>query len=385
MKLTDRQLASGASLTDLLHIVIPSDKSQNPNGSSYKIEMGTYASLFSTPTYWINGSSGLYSLKANNNSGLNAIGNYSIAEGYNTHANGDYSHAEGRQTTALGVSSHAGGSGTTANGYASFIHGNNSVVNGNYSIVLGRNLTGNTADTTYVDNLNIRTVPIGTPINNLGIDVNGRVVAGTSTDLHVTGMTFNTGNYNLSVQRNDGVTFTQSLGILASDMNVTGGTYNSSTGIATFTNNSGGTFQVTGFVTGMTDTYTTGGTYNQTTGIATFTNNLGGTFQVTGFLTPNKQKIITTSYSLLSDDNDYTIIINNGSNPINITIPSGLPYAINIGFIQQGTGDVTFITSGTTIKTPLVGAFKIKGENYNAYLEQVASSNVYHLLGNLKV
>lgn len=281
MKLTDRQLASGASLTDLLHIVIPSDKSQNPNGSSYKIEMGTYASLFSTPTYWINGSSGLYSLKANNNSGLNAIGNYSIAEGYNTHANGDYSHAEGRQTTALGPSSHAGGSGTTANGIASFIHGNNSVVNGNYSIVLGRNITGATADTTYVDNLNIKTVPIGTPINNLGIDVNGRVVA--------------------------------------------------------------------------------------------------------GLLTPNKQKIITTDYTILSDDNNYTIIINNGSNPINITIPSGLPYAINIGFIQQGTGDVTFITSGTTIKTPLVGAFKIKGENYNAYLEQVASSNVYHLLGNLKV
>ena len=45
-------------------------------------------------------------------------------------------------------------------------------------------------------------------------------------------------------------------------MVVTGGTYNPSTGIATFTNNSGGTFNVNGFLTGMTDTYVTGLTYS---------------------------------------------------------------------------------------------------------------------------
>jgi len=79
-------------------------------------------------------------------------------------------------------------------------------------------------------------------------------------DIYISGMSFNNGNYDLILNRNDGVNFTQNLGILASDMTVTGGTYNVNTGIVTFTNNSGGTFNVTGFTSGMTDSYTTGAT-----------------------------------------------------------------------------------------------------------------------------
>ena len=52
-------------------------------------------------------------------------------------------------------------------------------------------------------------------------------------------------------------------GISTQDTFVTGGTYSS--GTATFTNNTGGTFNVSGFLTGMTDTYTTGFTYNNNT------------------------------------------------------------------------------------------------------------------------
>ena len=47
------------------------------------------------------------------------------------------------------------------------------------------------------------------------------------------------------------------------DIRVTGGTY--AAGTATFTNNTGGTFTVSGFLTGMTDTYTTGFTYSNNT------------------------------------------------------------------------------------------------------------------------
>ena len=68
------------------------------------------------------------------------------------------------------------------------------------------------------------------------------------------------------------------------DVFVTGGTYSSGTAI--FTNNTGGTFSVTGFLIsggGGTDVYVTGGTYSS--GTAIFTNNTGGTFNVTGFLT----------------------------------------------------------------------------------------------------
>lgn len=74
----------------------------------------------------------------------------------------------------------------------------------------------------------------------------------TSDDIYTTGLTFNVGNYDLTINKNDGTSYTQSLSILATDMTVTGGTYNPNNGTATFTNNSGGTFNVTGFLTGET-------------------------------------------------------------------------------------------------------------------------------------
>ena len=99
----------------------------------------------------------------------------------------------------------------------------------------------------------------------------------------VTGSTINNATYDLTLTRNDGVTIVTNLGILATDVKVTGGTYNPTSGVVTFTNTTGGTFNVTGFSTGMTDTFVTGGTYS--TGTATFTRSNGATFNVTGFNT----------------------------------------------------------------------------------------------------
>ena len=65
-------------------------------------------------------------------------------------------------------------------------------------------------------------------------------------------------------------------GVLTQDTFVTGGTYNN--GTAVFTNNTGGTFNVTGFYAGATDVFVTGATYNNNT--FTFTNNTGSTFDV---------------------------------------------------------------------------------------------------------
>jgi hypothetical protein len=105
------------------------------------------------------------------------------------------------------------------------------------------------------------------------------------------------------------------------DIYVTGGTYDYTSGIATFVNNTGGTFTINGFNVGgsgtftggtvvggadflagltsttittnsisattyynlPTDVFVTGATYDS--GTATFTNNTGGTFSVTGFST----------------------------------------------------------------------------------------------------
>jgi hypothetical protein len=85
----------------------------------------------------------------------------------------------------------------------------------------------------------------------------------------VTNLDFNQSNYNLTIERPSG-NDTVSLSILSTDMTVTGGTYYPLTGIVTFRNNSGGTFDVTGFAQNYTDIYTTGFTYNPNTGLIQF-------------------------------------------------------------------------------------------------------------------
>ena len=98
----------------------------------------------------------------------------------------------------------------------------------------------------------------GTNGVTIGISGDSIVIAstggGSGTDYYTTGLTFNQGTYDLTVNVNDGNDYTVGLGILSGDMTITGGTYNPATGIATFTNNSGGTFGVSGFLVGYTDT-----------------------------------------------------------------------------------------------------------------------------------
>lgn len=186
--------------------------------------------------YWTSGSTGTSSIRANNSSGLDATGDYAVAEGYqtlasgnsshaegfqtqangqfahaegyDTRANGDWSHAEGAFTIASGIYAHAEGGNTLASsaythaeghyteatGYAAHAGGWRSVASGNFSfahgdtskaaaegtVVLGKNITGTTANTTYVDRLNIKTIGSSSPIINLGIDSSGNVVTGTT-------------------------------------------------------------------------------------------------------------------------------------------------------------------------------------------------------------
>jgi len=103
--------------------------------------------------------------------------------------------------------------------------------------------------------------------------------------------------------------------------------------------------------------------------------------------TTNLQKTISGStYTLTDSDDNYTLIVNNGSTPITITVPTGLKEAFNVGFIQRGTADVTFVAGGgVTINTPISGAYKIKGQNYNAHLEQYGVLPELFLIGNLKI
>jgi len=173
--LTSRTLATGATLNDLIHIVITGDTSQSPSGSSYKATLSQLVPLFGgSPDVYITGgtavSSGgtltftnstggtftvsglttpftggsgncITSFYTNNiyacldeitvhnrvqstgsdaqstlsfafGSGVKALSNYSHAEGTLTIASGTTSHAEGTNTKSFGTSSHSEGTST---------------------------------------------------------------------------------------------------------------------------------------------------------------------------------------------------------------------------------------------------------------------------------
>ena len=116
----------------------------------------------------------------------------------------------------------------------SFVLSQNSVITANNSIILGGYSINATSDNTaYVPNLNIDTTP-----------QNDNVLTQILVRDNSTG----------DIKYKDVSSFT--------DLNVTGGTYDINTGVVTFTNNEGNTFDVGGFTSGMTDSFTTGATLN---------------------------------------------------------------------------------------------------------------------------
>lgn len=147
--------------------------------------------------------------------------------------------------------------------------------------------------------------------------------------------------------------------------------------------NSGTNVTITGSGTNATPyvVNSTNTTYTAGNGI-----NLTGTV----FSLDNLQKVITyptdfsgTNYTLTNADNNYEIIIDNGATAVTITVPSGLTSKIGVGFTQKGSGNVTYITSGTTINNPI--GLKIKGQYYQTFLSQELSTNNYFLGGNTKL
>jgi hypothetical protein len=131
------------------------------------------------------------------------------------------------------------------------------------------------------------------------------------------------------------------------DVFVTGGTY--SNGTAIFTNNSGGTFSVSGFSTGGSggtgfDVFVTGGTFKNYE--LTLTNNTGGTFNV---LIPAR---IFTSGSTTTTNNTLTLIdtISGLTNNSNFFIKSYLTaYKDNIDYGFWGRTLAINNYSGVTI------------------------------------
>ena len=110
-------------------------------------------------------------------------GRYSHAEGRLTESVGQSSHAEGDNTKSIGDNSHAGGLNSTVESQNGFIHSNGSTLEPTAidSVLLGgKNMVGTQKNTVYVPTLNINDVLNNPSINNLGIDIDGNVVVGTS-------------------------------------------------------------------------------------------------------------------------------------------------------------------------------------------------------------
>lgn len=109
-----------------------------------------------------------------------AGGTTAHAEGSNTQALGDSSHAEGYGTITTAFATHAGGYQSTASGQYSFVHGSGSTASGLNTIVLGSGISGASADTTYVDYLNVKRVLSTAFSNDIRIDANGNLTTNTS-------------------------------------------------------------------------------------------------------------------------------------------------------------------------------------------------------------
>lgn len=92
------------------------------------------------------------------------------------------------------------------------------------------------------------------------------------------------------------------------------------------------------------------------------------------------QKEITSNYTLTNADYDYTIFINNGTTPITITLGTITKANFCVGFIQEGSADVTF--AGTGLSNPV--GLKSKGQGYQTFIERKLATSTYYLLGNTK-
>jgi len=102
--------------------------------------------------------------------------------------------------------------------------------------------------------------------------------------------------------------------------------------------------------------------------------------QDTPIITKNIQT--GTSYTLLSSDNGKKIITTNSS-AITITIPTSLPSGFNCEVYQSGTGQITFVASGTTL---VMSSFEVATTQERRALVGIDNTDVaneYHLYGML--
>ena|ERR1035437_3710655 len=192
-------------------------------------------------------------------------------------------------------------------------------------------------------------------------------------DTSITGGTADNTNKLYTFTNNTGGTFNVTA---LTDIRVTGGTY--SNGTATFTNNTGGTFTVNGFSTGI-DTFTTGFTYSNN--VFSISNSTGGTLSVlvNQMSALTSTTISATSVSATTITGDGTGITNVGlrikSSGITASLFAGNPKKYTVAFVSNfaTTGYSVTINAGDnrnwTYESKVTSGFTINA-NANAALTQ---------------
>ena len=235
-RLTDRQIMSGVTLTDLLHFVITGDTSQNPAGSSYKGNVEQLFDAFSAYTcanplildtvnscttgitingdVVINGSATTINTEVIQSKDNNIVLNYSgthltaigggitledgVSDGVDSRI---YTNSDGLWLFDPGLSASTGTIDTLSactGVYTSNIYGC-SPITVQDDLILVSGLTATT--------VNIQNVLSGTPILNLGVDIDGNVVSGLTSGDNIynidgtltTGRTVNVSGFSLTI------------------------------------------------------------------------------------------------------------------------------------------------------------------------------------------
>ncbi len=201
-----------------------------------------------------------------------------------------------------------------------------------------------------------------------GTEYSVNIGGASSNNTFVTGFTFNNpSTYKLTIEQNQGESpLTVDLSSLASDVYVLSGSYNSTTGDVEFINSTGGSFTVTGFTTGMTDSYTDGATLNGNT--IQFSNNIeGDNFYSVDLSSLNSGFIETTLF------NTYTGATQTQLNN-KVESASNVGGASQVFSVKSGT-DLQFrtISGGTNTTITTVGNI-IK-------VDSTASADNYYVTG----
>jgi hypothetical protein len=224
-------------------------------------------------------------------------------------------------------------------------------------IALTSDLTGFTSTDYYVTGATMNGNTLELSRNGL-TDVTVDLSQFVDSDTSVTGLTFNPTTYDLTLTQDNGKSnLVSNLAVLASDIFVLSGVYNMSTGIVEYTTNSGTTFEVSGFTSGMTDSYTSAANLNGNT--IEFDNNIQGTnlysVDLTSILGGN------SPWTAGTGTNSAVLIGSNGTASGVLSVTQG------IGNVSSGDYSHTeggYYTDGETIYT-----LPTQATNYSTHAE----------------